>query len=141
MAWAKFDDALTRSRKIRALSAEAGWLWFLAIVDCCGNTSDGEIDGESLRDLVRRVKPSTVAELVKAGMLHDRPGCPSEVCPAYLDGLPPSNDEEAVKAADMYFVHDFLEWQLSADEWERKRRQNAERQRKWRERKEPPDER
>lgn len=130
MSWAKFDDDYMNHPKIRARSAVALRLHMAAILHCCKWATDGFIDGETLRELLprREYHEDYVRELVGNGLLHDTGGrCDSDLCLA-AQGLP-------LEGSDAFVVHDFRQWQITAEEWERRRAQNAERQRKWRERK------
>lgn len=114
MGWAKFDDQMHRRRKVRGLSDAAWRLYVSAILDCCAERSDGEIEGTYLRELLPSHHEEHIKALVARGLLHDRPGCTSEACIG-SQGLPLAN-------ADMYVVHDFHQWQMTTEEWEVKRR-------------------
>lgn len=128
MPWAKFDDKTIRSRKVRRVARKqpsAALLWMFAIIYCCEQQTDGEIEGDELRELLPHHHDDYVKILVSEGLLHDRPGCTSGHCLS-SEGLP-------VADTDMYVVHDFGATQILRAEWDRKREQAAERQRKWRE--------
>lgn len=117
MPWARLDGAMHRSRKIRRLDAIAFRLYVSAILDCCHASSDGEIEGETLRELLprREYHEDHIRVLVAAGLLHDSADqCNSDDCLA-ARGLP-------VKDSDMFVIHDFAEWQMTTDEWEARRR-------------------
>lgn len=123
MPWAKFDDQFHRRRKVRRLKDPAWRLYVSAIIDCCAEQSDGWIDGDTLRELLPNHHENHVKELVAANLLHDRPGCTSEHCPAYLgEGIQPSSDDVA-GAGDIFAIHDFYEWQLGREQW-REMREN-----------------
>lgn len=128
MPWAKFDDKTIRSRKVRRVarkSPQAALLWMFAIIYCCEQQTDGEIEGDELRELLPHHHEDFVRVLIGERMIHDRPGCDSPNCLA-SDGLP-------LEDTDMYVIHDFGATQILRAEWDEKRAKNAERQRKWRE--------
>lgn len=114
MGWAKLDDQIHRRRKVRGLSDAAFRLYVSAIADCCAERSDGEIEGWALRELLPSHHDDHIRELVSRGLLHDRPGCPSETCLSSM-GVP-------LDGSDLYVVHDFHEWQMTTAEWHVKRR-------------------
>lgn len=112
MPWAKFDDKTIRSRKVRRVARQdpsAALLWFFAIIYCCEQMTDGEIEGEELRELLPHHHDDHVKALLGAGMLHDQPGCQSPDCLA-SQGLPSPG-------SDLYVIHDFAGTQLQAAEW------------------------
>lgn len=114
MPWAKFDDKAIRSRKVRRVarkSPQAALLWMFAIIYCCEQQTDGEIEGDELRELLPHHHEDFIKTLLAERMLHDRPGCDSDSCLA-SDGLP-------VADTDMYVIHDFAATQLLRADWER----------------------
>lgn len=110
MGWAKLDDQMHRRRKTRGLSDAAWRLYVSAIIDCCAESSDGAIEGTYLRELLPRHHEDHVRELLARGLLHDAPGCTSETCLG-SQGLP-------LPGTDLYVVHDFHQWQMTAEEWD-----------------------
>lgn len=125
MAWAKFDDDYMSHPKIRARSAYALRLHMSAILHCCKWGTDGFIDGETLRELLprREFHEDYVRELVGNNLLHDHTNrCQSPDCLA-IEGLP-------LDGTDGFVVHDFRQWQLTADEWDEKKA-DKERKGKW----------
>lgn len=128
MPWAKFDDKTIRSRKVRRVARKepsAALLWMFAIIYCCEQMTDGEIEGDELRELLPRHHEDYIRLLISERLLHDRAGCNSPDCLAY-QGLP-------IEGTDMFVIHDFGSTQILKDEWSERRKKNAERQRKWRE--------
>jgi hypothetical protein len=117
MPWAKIDDQMHRRRKIRGLSDAAWRLYVSAIIDCCAEGSDGEIEGSYLRELLPSHHEDHVRELVGRGLLHDTAGCTSRHCLG-SQGIP-------VSGSDLYVLHDFAQWQVSSAEWSRMRVQKA----------------
>jgi hypothetical protein len=113
MPWAKIDDQMHRRRKIRGLSDSAWRLYVSAIIDCCAEGSDGEIEGTYLRELLPHHHEDHVRELLARNLLHDAPGCDSPTCLG-SQGLP-------INGTDMYVIHDFGQWQMSRSEWEQLR--------------------
>lgn len=116
MGWAKFDAQFHRRRKVRRLSDPAFRLWVSAIADCCAEESDGLIDGDTLRELLPKHQDKFLKELLEVNLLHDRPNCESPMCLS-SQGLPLSED--------LYVVHDFAQWQMTAAEWTKHREQRA----------------
>jgi len=110
MGWAKLDDQMHRRRKTRGLSDPAWRLYVSAIIDCCAEASDGVIEGLYLRELLPSHHENHVRELLGRGLLHDAPGCTSETCLG-SQGLP-------LPGTDLYVVHDFHQWQMTAGEWD-----------------------
>lgn len=112
MPWAKFDDKTIRSRKVRRVARKepsAALLWMFAIIYCCEQQTDGEIEGDELRELLPHHHEDYVRLLVSERLLHDRPGCESAHCLAH-DGLP-------LEDSDMYVIHDFGASQMLRAEW------------------------
>ena len=109
MGWAKIDDQMHRRRKMRGLSDPAWRLYVSAIIDCCAESSDGVIEGQYLRELLPHHHEDYVRELTARNLLHDRPGCTSETCLG-SQGMP-------LKDTDLFVIHDFHQWQLTAEEW------------------------
>lgn len=112
MPWAKFDDKTIRSRKVRRVARkqpQAALLWMFAIIYCCEQMTDGEIEGDELRELLPHHHEDFVKLLVAERMLHDKPGCDSPDCLAG-QGLP-------LEDSDMYVIHDFAGTQLQSTEW------------------------
>lgn len=112
MPWAKFDDKTIRNRKVRRVarkSPPAALLWMFAIIYCCEQMTDGEIEGDELRELLPMHHEDYVRLLVAEQMIHDKPGCDSPGCLAN-NGLP-------VEGTDMYVIHDFADSQMTADQW------------------------
>lgn len=110
MGWAKIDDQMHRRRKTRGLSDAAWRLYVSAIIDCCAESSDGVIEGTYLRELLPHHHEKHVRDLLTRGLLHDTPGCKSETCLG-SQGMP-------VAGSDLFVVHDFHQWQMTAQEWE-----------------------
>lgn len=115
MPWAKFDDKVIRNRKVRRVARKhpsAALLWMWAIVYCCEQGTDGEIEADELSELLPHHHDDYVQLLVSERMLHDRPGCESPDCLA-SQGMP-------VPDSGMYVVHDFGATQILTDEWEQR---------------------
>jgi hypothetical protein len=110
MGWAKLDDQMHRRRKVRGLSDPAWRLYVSAIIDCCAEGSDGVIEGIYLRELLPNHHEDHVRELILRGLIHDTAGCDSETCLS-SQGMP-------VPGSDLFVVHDFHQWQMTAEEWD-----------------------
>jgi hypothetical protein len=118
--WAKFDDKTIRSRKVRRVARNdpsAALLWMFAVIYCCEQMTDGEIEGDELRELLPHHHEDHVRALLEARMLHDAPGCDSPDCLA-SQGLPAAG-------SDMYVIHDFAASQMLRSEWAKYSEQRA----------------
>lgn len=109
MGWAKIDDQMHRRRKTRGLSDAAWRLYVSAIIDCCAESSDGLIEGVYLRELLPHHHEDYVRELIGRGLLHDAPDCDSETCL--------SSQDMPMPGTDLFIIHDFHQWQMTAEEW------------------------
>lgn len=109
MSWLRIDDNAPTHRKILRVSPAARWLWVCGLAYCQRHRTDGYIPAEALATCgVERPKP-LARELVGAGLWH-----------------------QDVNNASGWRVHDFLDWNESAQERDAKTAEKAERQRKWR---------
>jgi len=111
MSHARFQIGFPKHRKIFALSDAAFRLWVSAIDHARDQGTDGRIDDLDLEIIPRcppkgRKRTATIGELVSSG-LWDHNG-------------------------DHWAIHDFLDWQDSAEETTQKRRAAAERAKKYR---------
>ena len=111
MAHAKFDDLFGDHPKIAGLSDAAFRLHTLGILYCSRHLTDGLIAADEVPRLVRRFRKSALAELVASGLWIN-----------VLDGA--------------YSIHDYLDWNDSREEVERRRELAAKRKQQWRERQE-----
>jgi hypothetical protein len=130
MPWVFFDDQFPIHRKVTRLSDAAFRLHVSAIFWCARNLTDGVVPEEDLDDVSAQVRTPTrfVPELLKRKLWHE-PGeaCPSEMCPApSLEG---------------WVIHDYLDVQPSKEKVARRRKDNADRQRRYRERQQNETER
>lgn len=110
MTWFKVDDTLPTHRKVLAIPRgrrrrEALGSWTLAGAWCSGNRTEGRIPKPALADL--DIPHSVADDLVTAGLWHDR--------------------------GDHYLMHDFLDYNPSAEQVTKARADAAERQRRARE--------
>jgi len=107
VAWLKIDDNIPHHKKLLQAGPSAAWLWLCGVAYCQRHKTDGYIPGEALPWLgVEKPRP-LASTLVRVGLWHEEPGG--------------------------WRVHDFLEWNASADERADKSAAKDERQRKWRE--------
>jgi hypothetical protein len=109
MAWLKLDDNAPQHKKVLRVPPAARWLWICGLAYCQRLRTDGHIPAEALATFaVDKPKPLADA-LVAANLWHEDDGG--------------------------YRVHDFLEWNDSADDRESKTAEKGDRQRRWREKK------
>lgn len=126
-----FDDQFPIHRKVARLSDAAYRLHSSAIFWCARNLTDGVVPEEDLEDVCAQVRTPErfVAECVKRRLWHEiGTVCDSEKCPAY-----PSNGVTN-EVAEGWVIHDYFDWQKTKERVKQDRAANAERQRKFRER-------
>lgn len=94
MSWVKIDDRAPEHRKLLKAGAEAAWLWVCGLAYANRQLErDGRIPGEALQILYRFKAPEKLAaQLVAVGLWEQ-------------DG-------------EDYIIHDYLEWNHSAEERE-----------------------
>ncbi|WP_440072717.1 hypothetical protein [Streptosporangium sp. OZ121] len=118
-----FDDRFPTRRQVAGLSDAAFRIHFTAIFWCARNLTDGAVLQEDLIDVCPRVRKPLrfIAELVSRGTWHP-PGeeCPSDLCPAPV--------------AKGWVIHDFFAFVPAKERVEKERKANAERQKRWRDR-------
>ena len=122
MPWVRFDDQFTIHRKVDGLSDAAFRLHTSAIFWSARNLTDGFVSREDLDGVSARVRTPGrfAAECVRREAWHDaRFECPSEKCPAPVDG-------------DGWVIHDYWEFQPSKEQVVADRQAAARRQAKWR---------
>lgn len=121
MTWVKNDDGMSIHRKVSPLSDAAYRLQQEAKEWCSRNLTDGRILADEFPSSSCRATPKYAAELVRRGLWHRAGG---EHCGHAEDKcLPPG--------VDGYSIHDYLDYNPSADEVIRDRLAKAERQRRW----------
>jgi hypothetical protein len=124
MPWVRFDDQFPIHRKTAGLSDAAFRLHVSAIFWCARNLTDGFVSKDDLDDVCARVRTPIrfAAELVIRRLWHlGDETCPSDRCVAPHNG-------------DGWVIHDYLEYQPSAERVHADRLDNARRQQEWRER-------
>ena len=118
MPYLNLDDNFADHPKVEELSDAAYRLHTASMLYCAKFTTDGYI---TPRQASKRpaFKASVLAELIKSGIWHERgQGCGTKHCPGGRD--------------DAYLIHDYLQWNKSAEWWTNKRRKDADRIAKWR---------
>ncbi|MGH2448970.1 MAG: hypothetical protein ACRDFS_10270, partial [Chloroflexota bacterium] len=111
MPWVKIDDRILTNRKIRAAGSKAFLLYTSSLVYSANNLTDGRIEEPDLPVLASlawlgpRQLESAVANLVREG-LWDKDG-------------------------DTFHVHDFLDYNPSASETQKRRKSASERREKY----------
>lgn len=106
MAHAQLDDNYGDHPKIARLSDAAYRLHTNGIVYCSRQLTDGAIDAEDVRGLVRKFRPAALAELLMRGLW--------------------------TAVEDQYLIHDYLDWNPSKAEVKRRREAARKRQQQWR---------
>lgn len=129
MPYLNIDDGMYDHEKVDQLSDAAWRLHVTAMMFCARNLTDGFVSLSQARRLTATASDPEAAELVRAGVWHDLGlGCTNaecieaRTCPAH--GKP-----------KCYLIHDYLQWNHSRSWWENRRREEAERKRKYRARK------
>lgn len=107
MAHAQLDDLYGDHPKIAGLSDAAFRLHTLGILYCARHLTDGLVPHDEAPRLVRRFRKVALVELLDRGLWTD-----------VLDGA--------------YVIHDYLDWNPSRAEVERRREQAAKRKAQWR---------
>jgi hypothetical protein len=123
MPWVRFDDHYPVNRKVDGLSDTAFRLHTSAIFWCARNLTDGAVPEGDLELVTARVRAPLrfATELVSRGLWHEAGyQCDSEDCP-------PSS-------VSGWVIHDYFEYQPTKQKVVADRADNAERQRKYRER-------
>lgn len=109
MAWVRLDDAFPEHPKVLAVGEEAAWLYVCVLCYCNRHLTDGFLPAAAVPRLTGQKSPSRLtAKLVDAGLL------------------------DIVR--DGFFVHDYLEYQMSKASIENERAGARERMAKVRER-------
>lgn len=108
MSWVRIEDGFFRHRKVIDLSKDAKLLFIAGLCHCSDQTTDGFISTASLRLIAASVdvKPQVASLLVDVGLWH--------------------------KQADGHTVHDYLDYQPSAEDERRRKAENADRVKRWR---------
>ncbi len=117
MTWSKFDDAAAKNPKSREAGNEAWALWVAAVMYCNRHLTDGLI---SLAALANDCLPRAIPE-ARAKKLAE------QLCECSIRDGGAGLFERAEKGK--YRVHDFLEWNLSKDEVEARRKTDRDRKR------------
>ncbi|MEO3860922.1 hypothetical protein [Acrocarpospora sp. B8E8] len=132
MPWVRFDDQYPINRKVSRLSDAAYRLHSSAIFWCARNLTDGFVPEEDLEDVCARVRTPErfVTEFLDRGLFHEiGTPCDSESCPAN-----PSNDvTDTVTGKRGWLIHDYFDYQPTKSKVLADRKDNADRQKKWRE--------
>jgi hypothetical protein len=122
MPWVRYDDGYPDHPKIVALPDRLYRLHNTAICWAARHTTDGVIRAHLLAEirLKPRPRPGDAAKLVDAGLLHRAgdPGCGSQYCPP--------------AGPDGWVIHDYWGYQPRRLQVEKDRRDRADRQARWR---------
>lgn len=119
MPYLNVDDNFPEHTKVDALSDAAFRLHVSAMCYCAKQLTNGHMTADRPARLVKNFRRATLNELIRTGLWHTRgEGCGTPTCPS---GTP-----------EEYAIHDFLQWNKSADWWTAKREADAKRQADWR---------
>ncbi len=126
MPYLNSDDGMDEHPKIDGLSDAAFRLLMSSMFYCARNRTDGFVPLGKARRLTLTGKDPVAAELVRAGVWHD-----------VGEGCTVADSVEArtchpVGRKGHYIVHDYLQWNHSKAWWEKRRKADAERVKKWR---------
>jgi hypothetical protein len=116
MAWVNMDDKFPEHRKVAGLSDAAFRLHVAGIAYCNRQLTDGLIEADAIPTLVRKYKPSALAELaIERGLWK----------PIGIGAGQPA----------VYEIHDYLEWNPSREVVLARKVKAAEKAKAWREKK------
>lgn len=126
MPYLNIDDGMDEHPKVDALSDAAFRLYVSSKLYCARKLTDGFIAHAKAKRLTVTGNDAIAAELVRAGLWHDLgEGCNNPECvkerTCHRDGR-----------TGHYIVHDYLQWNHSKHWWESRRKEDAERKKKWR---------
>lgn len=117
MTWSRFDDAARKNPKAVAAGNEAWALWSAAVMYCNQHLTDGYVSVQALADECLPVKiPASKARKLAEKL------CGARVRPDKM-GLFERVDDNT------YRVHDFLQWNPSKEDVEKKREVDRDRKR------------
>lgn len=121
MPYLQLDDEFTEHPKVDSLGDGAFRLHVSGMRYCAKNLTDGIIPAARVDRLKPGYKPSQLSELVKARLWHrGGQGCGTEHCPTGEPGE--------------FVVHDYLQWNRSAEWWATRRKAETDRKAEWRRR-------
>src|ERR1700753_1737971 len=114
VSWVFLDDRFFTNRKVMSVSLHARWLYLSALCVASQQSTDGRLDEAAQTCLMVAVGrtgnfDALAAELVRADLWIDQ-----------IDGV--------------YAIHDYLEYQPSAEDQRKQRAKNAERLKRYRQR-------
>lgn len=104
MSWVRIESRTPMHPKFATLSPAAGWLWITGLCHCGEYLTDGRIKAGVPARLVNGYKKAWADELVRAGLWTE--------------------------TKDGWQVHDYLEFQPSAEAEHKRRKEDAERKAK-----------
>lgn len=120
MTWVRYDDNVRNHPKVEPLDDATYRLWREALEWCAQNLTDGSILTRQLGLTSTRATPARARKLVDAGLWHKAgTKCDSEYCP-------PS-------PVDGWVLHDYWDYQPTAEKVRVEQEANRKRQRRWKE--------
>ena len=129
--WIALDCGALRDPRVRPLGAAAKLLYIAGLCHCGDELTDGLIEPHALAGLYRETgaRSRDVAALVAAGLWE-----PLE--PRTSHDLATTSPRTSHRGRHAYRVRNYLKWNPSRAEWEKRRADNAKRQAAYRERQE-----
>lgn len=118
VTWVRYDDNVRNHRKVESLDDATYRLWREAIEWCAQNLTDGVIRSHQLAVTSIRASRPRAAKLVQCGLWHlSGAGCRSARCP-------PSG-------RDGWVIHDYWDYQPTAEAAKEEQAKARERKRRW----------
>jgi len=125
MPYLNTDDGMDEHPKIEVLGDAAYRLLMASMHYSARKLTDGFVPLSKARRLTATGTDAVAAELVRAGVWHDLgEGCPDPAC------IESRTCHEEGKTGH-YMVHDYLQWNHSKAWWDKRRKDQAERRRKY----------
>jgi hypothetical protein len=118
MPYLNTDDGFPEHPKVDALSDGAFRLHVAGMHYAAKNLSDGTVPRGRVDRLKPGYKPLQLKELLRGGLWHEGgQGCDTEHCPP--------------GTADVFVIHDYLQWNKSREWWESERARKAKNKADW----------
>lgn len=125
MTWARFDDQFWSHPKVLRAGNEAVGVFVRMVCYCNAHLTDGVVPGDTFRLIAGRRHPAVRTALLTAGLATSVTGLHAGYTPASECGDDP----------DALSIHDFLDWNPSAEQVREQRSKNTAKVTNWRENK------